>query len=667
MDQHPDCIAQAGRWQSTLTGLAWTALIVGAAAAALAMLWPAIGFKDLGLERAWLGLAAGAAWAVAAAAFPAVLIVARRRALAGVAQVHGSADPQAHGSPSPDDDVVPLPGTIATADHAAPAAPAQQPADDQPGAATTPTPPPDPVADLLVAAGWPQLLRLAPWAALAGAIALITWTADGGARLGMGIAALIAAFPVLLAERRFANVSAAHLPEAAGLARLLRVAVAVGVAGGVALVLVALDITPARWLLLGLLVLVLLTAVELVLRGLVAPFLPVGAAGEARGLGDSLAAGVLLQRQAPWRALTDGMRQRFGIDLAQSWAVAFLARAAVPLGGVLLALAWLSSGVTSLAIDQRGVYERLGAPAAVLAPGLHVHLPWPMGAVRRVDNGAVHLLGLTDDEEVALVAPVAAVLSVSGQPGAEWDRLWEIKHARDAVHLVPAPAEHGGRAGHHLINADVGLTWRWRLDDGGALAACYAVASPRTLMTARANRLLASEFSSLPVAKLIAEDREALAGRLHASLQAGLDADRTGIEVLDVLIDAIHPPADASIAYHRVQSAEILAEADVARARSERAALTADAGREAIVVHDNAVADGGEARARARSGALRFAADAAADAAGGRAWRLERWLQMLTDRGRHGRLLIIDHRLDTTVPPTIDLRRILSQTATSTD
>jgi regulator of protease activity HflC (stomatin/prohibitin superfamily) len=45
--------------------------------------------------------------------------------------------------------------------------------------------------------------------------------------------------------------------------------------------------------------------------------------------------------------------------------------------------------MTGVGVFARGVYERFGAPVAVLHPGLHLLVPWPFGRVRLLDFGAV--------------------------------------------------------------------------------------------------------------------------------------------------------------------------------------------------------------------------------------------------------------------------------------
>ncbi|MEZ6017918.1 MAG: protease modulator HflK [Planctomycetota bacterium] len=50
-------------------------------------------------------------------------------------------------------------------------------------------------------------------------------------------------------------------------------------------------------------------------------------------------------------------------------------------------LAWLSTGVTTVAAGESGVVLRYGRAARVVAPGVALKLPWPLERVERVDVG----------------------------------------------------------------------------------------------------------------------------------------------------------------------------------------------------------------------------------------------------------------------------------------
>jgi hypothetical protein len=312
-------------------------------------------------------------------------------------------------------------------------------------------------------AGWPQAL-LGALPALA-ALALLWWAwpragnVPGG--FGLGLALLLTAFPVLVVERRLTLAAAngpaqRDLPEAGGLARLVRLLLWTLVVAGAAETARGLGAGAAVYVLHALAGVVGVVTLEVVLRVLAAPFLPAAGIAEARGLSDSMLAGVLLPRLGAGTAKAAEIRDRFGIDLSQSWALGFVRAAALPLVLGLLVVAWLLSGVTALSLQERGVYERLGAPVAVLKSGLHVHLPWPFGVVRRLDDGAVHELAV-GLEDVRAVKPR---LPANATDTRQVDRIWRVAHDADALYVVPGSGQDAASRAAQVLGSDVRVFYR---------------------------------------------------------------------------------------------------------------------------------------------------------------------------------------------------------------
>ncbi len=253
-----------------------------------------------------------------------------------------------------------------------------------------------------IAHGLAQLGHAALWLAASAALALCLvaagWRLDlppassgQAADLAIGICLLLA-FAVLVLERRFASQGPAQWPEAPVLGQLARALIGT-------LVLAALCLFLARqghpWaprlaVLLGLLPAAL--ALELLGRAILAMFAPQRAGLEPRLVATSLLADLLRWPPRPLQRLQHELHQRFGIDLRQVWAFGFMRRAFLPVLAVVSLSGWLLSGVREIGMDARGVYERFGKPVAVLGPGLHLGLPWPLGRVLAVENGVVHEL-----------------------------------------------------------------------------------------------------------------------------------------------------------------------------------------------------------------------------------------------------------------------------------
>lgn len=504
---------------------------------------------------------------------------------------------------------------------------------------------------LRLLAGWPQglvALILATTGALPVILAQPAITGENQGELALGIAALVAAFPFLVASHRLHAIPARRLPEAPALARLLRLLTWTLVVGGCTAMTRSFGLEWTVWGQWAMTALIASVAAEQALRALAAPFLPVAHASEAKALGDSALLALVATRGGSG-SLAAGLKERFGIDLAQSWALRFLRRAAAPLGALLLLIAWLLTGLTALGTGERGVYERCGVADSVLPPGLHAHLPWPFGIVRRSEYGQIHELILAQETPKDLPS-----ISAEADTPADFDRLWDKAHPADASYLVPAAAISGGQVAHQLMSSDVRICWRVGLEDGAARQALYAVEIPEDLVRRQAGRLLAHAYANRTLAQLIGEDRDKLAGVLKTDLAKALTG--SGIEVTAVVIDAIHPPLGAVPSYHGVQAAEIAAGTDTAKARTVAAQALAEANREAAGRKAGAEATAGEQIAKAGAETTRFQADGQAFQTAPEAMALERQLQAQGRALGKAQVTVIDHRLKVTDGPVVDLR-----------
>lgn len=501
--------------------------------------------------------------------------------------------------------------------------------------------------------GWQQLPAAVVFLAAAGVLLVACWPRGGpiAGELVIGIAAMALAFPLLVLERHLALTDPQDLPDAPALATVWRLPVAALLVGGCAAVLHAHGFAWAVWVEQALAVLVTMVVLELGVRLVALIFLPPATPEQATGFADSLVARLL-----PWpgdrRTDRDVLRRRFNIDLSQSWAVRFFLRALVPVGAVLALVCWLLSALTVLAIDERGILEHLGRPVAVLQPGLHVHLPWPFDSVRRVERGRIHDLSLADVPEQAH----AGLTDPDARPAPSADRRWEVEHPSESFYLVPALNLEKGQS-YEMVACDLRVRYRVGLSDAQALASAYQVDDPDTLVRSAATHLLVHDFCSRTLAHVIGEDRDALARDLTSHLQAQLDQDRAGLEVTAVVIEAIHPPPGAAVAYQNVQAAEILTATEVAQARSDAEVWAADTKGQVAATVLQAQGDAAEAVSVARSAAVRIEADQAAFARYGTVFRLERWLQALAKNlPKAGRMIIIDHRLQVPDGVFVDLR-----------
>ena len=502
-------------------------------------------------------------------------------------------------------------------------------------------------------------------AALAGAalwllsLGAIPNTTSGGA-LAVGAVLVALTFPFLVAERMMAGVSATRLPEAKALRALLLLPVLCVPVAGLLHAATGAGLFWAQPAMAALAVFLAVVAAELAVRALANWFLPPPPFDAARAAVASVAVLLLQPGRVASAGISAPLRTHLGLDFSRSWALRYLRSAALPVALLLLAFAWGLSGVALVGLDRRGIYERFGEPAAVWQPGIHLGLPWPLGRVRTVELGVVHAasLGLAASSGPPPPAEAPAV--------PEADRLWDVAHPAEASFLIAA-ADTAGTQGFQSVSVDLTVLYRTGLDDAATLRAAYAVATPDALVRAEAGRLLARFFAGQTLSAVLGGDRERLSGELRTALQEELDRLSAGMEVVAVVIEAIHPPAAAADAFHNVQAAEITATTAVSTERGRAQAATSLARQTTAETANGAGGAAAETVGRAEVLLRSFTADQAAAATGGEAFLLERYYGNLSAALARSPLVILDHRLGGVNAPIIDLRPLGAPKTTTDD
>jgi regulator of protease activity HflC (stomatin/prohibitin superfamily) len=456
-------------------------------------------------------------------------------------------------------------------------------------------------------------------------------------------------FVSLVCERIMVEFPAPQLPEAPALRRLLLLTtLLLGAAACIELGRGAMLgwLRGPQWIVA---LLPMLVVLELAVRALARLFLPAPAAATARAITDSILASVVTGGP---RAPATLLRTHLGLDFTRSWALAFLSAAILPavLGTALFC--WGLTGVKLIELGQRGIYERFGAPVAVLGPGLHVLLPWPLGRLRPVEFGTIHSVAIGVDDQAAAATPEQ--VGAEDVPPASLNRLWESAHAGQANYLVPSAGM--GQQGFQSVSTEISVLYRVGLTDAAALQSVYEVADPESLIREAGSRIVLRYFNSRTLVAVLGERRNDVAASLRDALTADLDSHHAGIEIVSVLIEEIHPPPGAAAAYHAVQAAEINASASISdeRGRAKRVAGVAQQEAHQLTTAANAIAV--ERVDAANADAYRFDAERRAHAEGGQSFLFERSLSRIQAALGQKPLTILDHRLSSAPGPIIDLR-----------
>ncbi|HBO3329429.1 TPA: protease modulator HflK [Pseudomonas aeruginosa] len=457
------------------------------------------------------------------------------------------------------------------------------------------------------------------------------------------------AFFLVVVERHLAVETEATWPEAKSLALVLRLVIAVQLLSIPCLIFGdGARLWPAR-LAMWLGVLPAIAAVELLTRAIISVFSPQRPRQEPQLLAKSVVAGILQWPPRPLAFLQGELHQRFGIDLRQIWAFAFMRRAFLPVAALLAVAAWLLTGVVEIPMHGRGVYERFGKPVEVYPPGLHAGLPWPFGKVISVDNGVVHELLTSGSDRAA-----EPLTDAEGAAPLTANRLWDATHLSENSQVIAGTD--GDRQSFQIVNMDVRFIYRIGLSDAAALSATYNTADVAVLVRSIANRILVHDFAGRSLDGVLGAEREAIAKDVGRAVQADLDRLNSGVEILATSVEAIHPPAGAANAYHGVQAAQIKAQAFIARIRGQAAQRTSESRTVATALTNLATAVAHETSTQAQMVDLRFGAERDAWHKAGQAFTQEQYLSRLTQALSNSNSLIIDHRLAASQAPTVDLR-----------
>jgi regulator of protease activity HflC (stomatin/prohibitin superfamily) len=468
-----------------------------------------------------------------------------------------------------------------------------------------------------------------------------------------GAAALTLAFLTLVAERFYAqDAEQSHASLSASLAGMLRVLVACTLGAALSAAWLVYLHTALDWLVHVAAVFTAAIAVEMMVRATLLWFFAPRPDSNATRVPSSIIAGMLRYRRSSLSSIGAGLHERYGIDLRQNWVLRSFVRLLPVTVVAMVVCAWLLTSVAVLGPSQRAVYERFGAPVAVWPPGLHFGMPWPFGKARLVDNGAVHQIivsGGADDSSVAAPATPA-----DGPTSEQMNRLWDVQHPWDTSQVIAGAT--GEQQSFQIVNADVRLDYREGLSDTAARAVLYRSVDPESTVRSIANREVVHYLASHTLQALLETSQTAMAESVRGAVQRQLDQLASGIEVVAVVIESVHPPSGAAAAYHDVQAAQIRAQASVAEAHGFAAELLGNAQQQAEASVTQASARAADTTAAARVQQIDFEADTAAYRLGGPAFPFEYYLSKLQKGLQNARITVIDDRLTADHRATIDLR-----------
>ena len=291
---------------------------------------------------------------------------------------------------------------------------------------------------------------------------------------------------------------------------------------------------------------------------------------------------------------------------------------------LLVVVVWIGGGFYRVQPDEQGVVMRFGAYSYWTPPGLHWHLPWP---IESVQQPTVTRINRT---EIGFRSGPAGQID-SGRDTAGRDVLAES--------LMLTGDE-------NIIDIDVAVFWR--ITDAAAFL--FNTADPQALVRAVAESSMREVIGRTPIQPALTQLRAQIETDVHKQSQEILDRYKAGVEITQVQLQKVDPPAAVIESFRDVQRANT----DAERMRNE-----ADSYRNDIVPRARGdaariVAEGQGAKAssvaQATGQAQRFDNVLKAYQAAKEVTLRRMYLDTMQDVLAHSQPLIVDDKLKGLVP-----------------
>ncbi len=215
---------------------------------------------------------------------------------------------------------------------------------------------------------------------------------------------------------------------------------------------------------------------------------------------------------------------------------------------VLLVVAvWLATGFYRVQPDEQGVVLRFGAFDRTSLPGLNYHIPWPVEAaltpsVTHINRVEVGFSPASDSRTLRMTSR----------------GLVNDTRSRDQS----IPAESLMLTGdENIIDIDFAVFWRVR-DAGDYL---FNTRHPDETVKQVAESVMREVIGRTPIQPALTEARAQIETDVRAGMQAILDQYKAGVEITQVQLQKVDPPADVIESFRDVQRANTDAETHAQR------------------------------------------------------------------------------------------------------
>ena len=325
-----------------------------------------------------------------------------------------------------------------------------------------------------------------------------------------------------------------------------------------------------RYIARALVVLLGLLALETFLTLLLEIYRPRMKGREVRLLYHSRLMSLLSQPESLFTTAAHALDYQFGFKVSETWFFQFLQRAFAWIIIGQLAILLLSTTFVVIETGEQALLERFGKPVsdrAILEPGWHFKMPWPIDKVHRYRTEQVQTfnVGLEHDERAEKENTV----------------LWTVSHASEEFNLLVATRDtatntDAAKKSPPVNLLSVSIPVQFQITNLTAWA--YNNTEPDQLLEKIATREVVLYLVNADLNEIMSSGRSAGAEALRERIQGAADQRQLGARIVFVGLQDIHPPVKVAEAYEKVVGARQSAEAKVNAAKAYATQTNALAG-----------------------------------------------------------------------------------------
>ena len=312
------------------------------------------------------------------------------------------------------------------------------------------------------------------------------------------------------------------------------------------------------------------------------------------------------------------LEENTGITMRSLWSLQLIKNLLPGAALAVVLLLWLTTCFVQIGSYQEGALFRLGKiQESTLQPGLHMTLPWPFDQVDIYNTRSLNKF------------------SIGYVSQGDQDNIWTGDHGGEEYLLLLGD-------GNEMVA--INLEIQYKIDD--LLSYIRSSTQPEAILQAQAYEIVTSRTIGTDLDTMLSTDREAFSHTFRQELIDRLAPYSTGLTVVDVVLESIHPPVDVADVYQDLISAEIDAEFTLINAQNTSYRQVSAAEKERTQTVGAAKAAQHEAIANAKAAVTEFMAAANADSAHRDAYRFYKYITALTESYQGTRLIIVGSDVD---------------------